>query len=100
MFIIWQEREHEEQYIVSLNNMGIVESLKNCGFLKYFKFSRMRQQIELLQFLVHAWDSIDRTFHIRDMMVPITIDDIYFLTDYRGEVLPSHFLDFPVEVNQ
>ena len=66
--------------MVSLNNPGIVEALTNCGLLQYFKLSGMRQQIKLLQFLVHAWDLTDRTFHIRDKMIPITIDDIYFLT--------------------
>ena len=91
MSITWQEREHEEQDMVALNNPGTFEALKNCGLLKYFKLSGMLQQIELLQFLVHAWD---QTFHIRDNMVPIT-----FLPDCQGEVPPSHFLDFPVEVN-
>ena len=65
--------------MVALNNPGTVEPLKNYGLLKYFKLSGMRQQIELLQFLVHAWDLTDQTFHIRDKMVPITIEDIYFL---------------------
>jgi len=73
MLITWKKRGLEEQYIQ-------VHALKNCGLLKYFKLSRMRQQIELLQFLVHAWDLTDQTFHIRDKMVPITIDDVYFLT--------------------
>ena len=76
MSITWQEREHEEQDMVSLNNQGIAETLKNCGLLKYFKLYGMRQQIELLQFLVRAWDLTDQTFHIRDNMVPITIEDI------------------------
>lgn len=66
--------------MVSLNNLATIKALKNCGLLIYFKLSRMRQKIELLQFLVHEWDSIDHTFHIRDKMVPITIDAIYFLT--------------------
>lgn len=42
--------------MVALNNLGTVEALKNCGLLKYFKLYEMRQQIELLQLLVHAWD--------------------------------------------
>ena len=80
MSITWREREHEEQDMVALNDPGTVEALKNCGLLKYFRLSGMRQQIELLQFLVHAWDPTDQVFHIRDKVVPITIDDIYFLT--------------------
>lgn len=85
--------------MIVLNNLGTVEALKNCGLLKYFKLSEMRQQIELLQFLVHAWDPIDQTFHIGDKMVPIMIDDVYFLTGCPSKVPPSHFQDFFVEVN-
>lgn len=40
----------------------------------------MRQKIELLQFLVHAWNLIDQAFHIGDKVVPIVIDYVYFLT--------------------
>ena len=79
MSITWQERENEEEDMVALNNPGTFEAVKNYWFLKYFKLSGIRQQIELLQFLVCAWDPTDQTFHIRDKMVPITIDDIYFL---------------------
>ena len=40
----------------------------------------MRQQSELLQFLVRALDPTDQAFHIRDKVVPLVIDDVYFLT--------------------
>lgn len=66
--------------MVALNNSGTIVALKKYGLLKYFKLSGMRQQIELLQFLVHAWDLKDQNFHIRDKVVPTTIDDIYLLT--------------------
>ena len=92
MAITWQERENEEQDMV--NDPSTIEALKDCGLLKYFKLSGIRQQIEILQFLVRAWDPIDKTFHIRDKMVPITIEDIYFLTELsrRGAPLsPSRF---------
>lgn len=67
--------------MVSLNDSGTVEALKNCGLLKYFRLFGMRQQSELLQFLVHAWDSIDQAFHIRDKVFPILIHDVYFLIE-------------------
>ena len=79
MVIIWREREHEEQDMISLNNQGTVEALRNCGLLKYFRLCSMWQQIELLQFLVCSWDPTDHAFHIRDKVIPFTIDDIYFL---------------------
>lgn len=54
----------------------------------------MRQQIEVLQFLVRSWDMIDQTFHIRDKMVPITIEDIYFLTGLSRRGVPISFSIF------
>ena len=81
-------KQHEEQDMVALNNMGIVEALRNCGLLIYFKLSRMRKQIELLQFLVAAWDLTDQTFNIRDKMVHITIKGIYFLTKLSRQGTP------------
>lgn len=36
--------------------------------------------MDLLQYLVHAWDPIDQVFQIRGKSIPITIEDIYFLT--------------------
>ena len=52
MMITWREREHKKHDMISLNDLGIVRDLRYCGLLKYFKFSGMRQQIELLEFLV------------------------------------------------
>ena len=52
MTIKWREREHEEKDMIALNDLGTVIGLRDCGLLKYFKLSRMRQQVELLEFLV------------------------------------------------
>jgi len=65
--------------MVALNDPGIVEALRDCGLLKYFMLFRMRQQLELLQFLVHSWDPTDQPFHIGGKVLPILIDDVYFL---------------------
>lgn len=80
MVIIWREREHEEQYVIALSNPGTVEALRDCGLLKYLKLSNLRQQMNLLRFLVQSWDPINQNFHIRGKEIPCTIDDIYFLT--------------------
>ncbi len=66
--------------MVSPNDPGIGEALRNYGFLKYFRLSGMRKQSKLLQFLVHAWDPIDHAFHIRDKLILVIIYDVYFLT--------------------
>lgn len=48
MTITWKEREHKELDMVALNDPGAIEALRDCGLLKYFKLSGMRQELELL----------------------------------------------------
>ena len=74
--------------MISLNDPGTVRALRDCGLLKYFKLSGMRQQIELLEFLVHAWDPKIEAFHIKNQVVPITIEDVYFLTGLSRRGFP------------
>lgn len=74
--------------MISLNDPGIVRALKYCGLLKYFRLSGMRQQMELLDFLVCAWDPATEAFHIGDKVVPILVEDIYFLTGLLRRGLP------------
>ena len=81
MAITWHEREHEEQDMVSLKDLGIVETLRDCGLLKYFRLFGIRKQLELLQFLFHSWDPKNQAFHKGDKVLPILIDDIYFLIE-------------------
>ena len=80
MTITWREREHEEKYMIALNYPGTVRALRDCGLLKYFKLLGMRQQIELVEFLVRAWDPTIKAFHINNQVVPIRVEDVYFLT--------------------
>jgi len=41
--------------MISLNDQGTVDALKNCGLLKLFRLSNMWQQMELLHCIVRAW---------------------------------------------
>ena len=70
MTITWREREHEEKYMIALNDPGTVRDLRDCRLLKYFKLSGMRQQIELMEFLVRAWDPVIEAFHIKNKVFP------------------------------
>ena len=88
MKITWREREHEERDMISLNDPGTVRALRDCGLLKYFKFSGMRQQIELLDFLVREWDPAIEEFHIKNKLLSITVEDMYFLTSLLRRGLP------------
>ena len=74
--------------MVSVNDLGRVRAIRGCGLLKYFCLSGMRQQIELLEFLVQAWDMAIEEFHIRNKVVPITTEDVYFLTGLSRRGLP------------
>jgi len=72
----------------------MVEALRNCRLLKYFQLSSMRQQIDILQFLVRSWDPTDQGFHIKDKVIPFTIDDIYFLTGLSRRGAPISLSGF------
>ena len=80
IIITWREREHEEQNMISLNDLRMVRALGDCGLLKYFIISGLRQNMELLEFLVCSWDPTIETFHIGDKVVPILVEGIFFLT--------------------
>ena len=56
MVVTWCERKHEEEDMVALHDPDTVTALRNCGLLKFFRMSSMRQQINLLQYFLDAWD--------------------------------------------
>jgi len=62
MVVTWHEREHEEEDMVSLHDRGTITALRNYGFLKFFCMYSMRQQINLLESFLDAWDPTDKVF--------------------------------------
>ena len=88
MKITWRERGHEEHDMIALNDLGIVRALRDCGLLNYIKLSGMRQQIELLEFLVQAWDPVIEAFHIKNQVLSTTVEDVYFLIGLSRRGLP------------
>lgn len=52
MDLIWREREHEEQDLNATNDLSTIQALRYCGLLKILWLFRMRQQMELLEYLV------------------------------------------------
>lgn len=80
MSLTWREREHEEEDMIALHDPVMVNALRNCGLLKFFRISSMRAQITLLQYMLDAWDPINQVFQIRGKSIPLTIEDFYFLT--------------------
>jgi hypothetical protein len=76
----WREREHEDEDYFVGNDPGMVNSLRQCGLLKFFKIQGMRAQLRLLEYLVHMWDVNQQVFHVGAHILMIDIEDIYFLT--------------------
>jgi hypothetical protein len=48
--------------------------------LKFFKIQGMRDQLRLLEFLVHMWDVNQQVFHVGAHVLSFYIEDIYLLT--------------------
>jgi hypothetical protein len=76
----WREREHEVEDYIFGNDPRMVMSLQQCGLLKLFKIQGMRAQLILIKYLVHMWDVNEQAFHVGTHIIPIDIEDIYFLT--------------------
>ena len=84
MSLTWREREHEAEDMVALHDPVTVNALRNCGLLKFFRISSIRAQISLLQYILDAWDPVNQVFQIRGKTIPLTIEDMYFLTGLYG----------------
>ena len=88
MPITWREHEHEEEDMLALHDPVTVNALRNCDLFKFFHISSMRQQINLLQYLLDAWDPTNQVFQIRGKSIPLTVVDIYFLTGLSRQGAP------------
>jgi hypothetical protein len=75
----WREREHEDEDYFIGNDPRTVNSLRQCGLLKFFKIQGMRAQLRLLEYLVHMWDVDQQVFHVGAHILTLDIEDIYFL---------------------
>ena len=86
MVIEWQEREHEGANNEALDHPDTVDTLRQCGLLKYFRISSMRSETSLLQLLIGYWDLDRLLFMVDDEPLPLEVKDIYFLTglSHRG----------------
>jgi len=80
--------------MIALHDQSTVDALRNCGLLKFFCISSMRQHISLLQYLLNAWDPIDQVFQIRGKSIPFMVEDIYFLTSLSRRGAPLSLSGF------
>ena len=75
----WKEHEHEENDLMAVGNLDTMEALNNCWLLKFFLCPNMRAQSLLLAQLVNMWDPNSQHFVVRDEILMVEIEDIYFL---------------------
>jgi len=80
VMIEWKEREHEAAEMAALHSLVCIQTLRNCGLLKFFRTHNMRRQVELLDRLVHMWDPDLQVFQVGAHTLEIDIEDIYFIT--------------------
>ena len=76
----WKEREHEDVDTQALNDPNCLNTLRNCGLLKFFLTLGMRVQPELLRYLISLWDINREIFIIGDHELELETSDIYFIT--------------------
>ena len=79
MVIEWREREHEGADNEALDHPDMVDALRQCGLLNYFRISSMRSETSLLQLLIRYWDPDHLLFMVDDEPLLMEVEDIYFL---------------------
>ena len=89
MVIEWREREHEASNALLLRDAAVLQALRQCGLLKFFRLPYMRTQVRLLRTMIDKWDSDEEAFMLNDDPLHIELADIYFLTGLsrRGSVV-------------
>ena len=80
MVIEWREHEHKGADNEALDHPDTIDTLRQCGLLKYFRISLMRSETSLLQLLIGYWDLDHLLFMVDDEPLLLEVEDIYFLT--------------------
>ena len=62
-----------------MDHLDTVDTLRQCGLLKYFRISSMRSETSLLQLPIGYWDPNRLLFMVDDKPLPLELEDIYFL---------------------
>ena len=77
--VIWKEREHEVPETQAVNDPATIEALQNYGILKYFRILGIKEHVWLLEYIINMWDPDQKYFVVGVHILPIEIEDIYFL---------------------
>jgi len=79
MVLEWKERGHEAEDHEAAQNPECIDSLRDCGLLKFFRTTRLRAQLKLLPYLISLWDVDQEIFIIKGQELEIEESDIYFI---------------------
>ena len=80
--MIWKERENEVPENKASNGQATIDALWNYGLLKYFRIPGMKAHVRLLEYIIDIWDPDQEHFVVGVHILPIEIEDIYFLTGF------------------
>ena len=71
------------------NDPTTIKALRNCGLLKYFRIPGMKAHVLLLDYIIDMWDPDQENFVVGVHILPIEVEDIYFLTGFsmRGSTV-------------
>ena len=85
----WREREHEASDAILLRDAAVIQALRQCGLLKFFRLPYMRAKVRLLRTMLDKWDPDEEAFMLNEDPLHIELADIYFLTGFsrRGPVV-------------
>ena len=77
--VIWKEMEHEVLDAQAVNDPNTIEALLNCELLKYFWIPGIKAHVQMLEYIINMWDPDQDHFVVGVHILPIEIEDIYFL---------------------
>ena len=66
MVIKWKERDHDDVDRVTMEDRDCITALRNCGLLMFFMTSGIREQPDLLQYLISIRDMDRERFILGD----------------------------------
>lgn len=65
MYFSWQEWTHDDDDVMGVADPHCLNILQNYGLLKFFLTPLLRPQLDLLEYLIRAWNPTEGKFIIR-----------------------------------
>jgi hypothetical protein len=75
----WRERKHELNENPTMDDPLTLDALRNYGLLKFFLRKNMWAQPTMLQNLVNMCDAKRQHFIVRDQILTLEMEYMYFL---------------------